>query len=331
MYSAIRLKDEEPRVLHKLIRRVAQKVVTLQYELALVELLLRTLEVKVHVQALQELGERVRVGVLLLLDHTHQALELVPPPLVNDNGSSEVAQQPRGVGLNGLDVALSEKGVDDEVLALRVVEKHEERPVEKPRALLELLLVRGVAVLDRFLQRVHLGHSLVPVFQQNLRAELAPLGVEAKGGRDRLGLLHTQVVRKHSVRRLVVTAVVFEFSITVVVVESLRGHIVVRRQVLEVKRALLLESTDRVLVCKERLQRFVLALKPPHFLVNLVTLRGHVRRGVLGTRNVLVDLDRVVDHVGRLQEREPRLLHLDAVVLEELVHLHELEQGKHEV
>ena len=36
---------------------------------------------------------------------------------------------------------------------------------------------------------------LVPVFQQNLRAELAPLGVEAKSGRDRLGLFHTQVVR----------------------------------------------------------------------------------------------------------------------------------------
>ena len=46
--------------------------------------------------------------------------------------------QPRRVSLNGLNVPLGEKGVDDQVLALRVVEEHKERPVKKPRTLLKL-------------------------------------------------------------------------------------------------------------------------------------------------------------------------------------------------
>jgi hypothetical protein len=72
---------------------------------ALLELLLRPLEIVVDVQALKELGDGVLVRVALLLDDLHQlAHHQLPPPLVQNDGRGEVAEEVVCVRLDGVQI-----------------------------------------------------------------------------------------------------------------------------------------------------------------------------------------------------------------------------------
>jgi len=117
--AAVRLEDEEARLLDELVRVVAQEVVALEHQRALSQLRLGAVKVEVHAEALKELQDGVAVGVFLLLNDFHEALDLVPVPApVDDHRRSKVAQQPRRVDLDGLEVLLVKERVDDVVRAL---------------------------------------------------------------------------------------------------------------------------------------------------------------------------------------------------------------------
>jgi len=64
----------------------------------------------------------------------------------------------RGVDLDRLQVLLRQEGVDDQVAALGVVPEDEERPVEEPGPLLELLLVAVPAGIDGRLNKSAKAH-----------------------------------------------------------------------------------------------------------------------------------------------------------------------------
>lgn len=67
--AAVGLKDEEACVLDKLVSAGDEEEVVRQNSLALAQLLLCALKVKVDVEALDELGDRIAVEVVLLLNN----------------------------------------------------------------------------------------------------------------------------------------------------------------------------------------------------------------------------------------------------------------------
>lgn len=74
------------------------------HSLAFEQLLLRSVEVEVDVETLEELGDGVAVHVRLLLDDLDQVLENGFPPLVRDHCGGQVAQDVRTHRLNGVQV-----------------------------------------------------------------------------------------------------------------------------------------------------------------------------------------------------------------------------------
>ena len=138
-----------------------------QYVLALAQLLLCGVKVKIGVEVLEELGDGVRVGVRLLLQHSHEIVELVPPPLVRDDGCRQVPQDVRAGGLDGVqipgkrrsaiqvsnevgttrrswscaawrDALVLQEHVHDAIATVGVVEEYKQAPVKKPGSLLKL-------------------------------------------------------------------------------------------------------------------------------------------------------------------------------------------------
>ena len=113
---AVALRDQMPCSINECVRRTEQEEVVLQDLLSLAELLLSLLKVKVDVQRLDEVGNGVGVLVALLPDNANQVLEL-PLVLVRvaatvaacDDSGGQVAQDPRAVCLDGVDVGGGEE------------------------------------------------------------------------------------------------------------------------------------------------------------------------------------------------------------------------------
>lgn len=126
--AAERLEDQVARRLDE--GRVAgrQEEIVGEHLLAHAQLRLGLVEVEVDVEALDELRDRVAVVVGLLLDDLDEVLDDVLAALaVDDDAHREVAQQVRCQRLDRVQVVrVQEEPVDEVVLALRVVEEHEE-------------------------------------------------------------------------------------------------------------------------------------------------------------------------------------------------------------
>ena len=155
MNPAERLEDHHSRVLDEVIQTRNEKEVIDQDGLTVPELLLSTVKVKVDIEILDEAGDGVLVGVGLLLDHLDQVLHHIPPDaLVDDDRCGQVSQDPRAGGLDCVQVGLLvEEQLDDQILALVMVEEHEETPVDQPGPLLQGLQVTPEgALINELLQ-----------------------------------------------------------------------------------------------------------------------------------------------------------------------------------
>lgn len=125
------------RRIDELIRSTEQEEVVLQNLLGLAELLLCLLKVKVNVESLDEVGHGVVVLVALLSDDPDEVLELLLVLIrvsalvtASDDGSDEIAEDPRAICLDGVDVCGGEEHVGKGLARRLVVEEGEQRPVE---------------------------------------------------------------------------------------------------------------------------------------------------------------------------------------------------------
>ena len=174
-----------PRGINKCVGGAEQEEVVLENLLGLAELLLGLLKVKVNVQGLDEVGDGVGVLVALLPDNADQVLELAlvlirvaAPVAAGDDGGGQVAQDPRAVCLDGVDVGGGEEHFGEGFAGGLVVEEREERPVDQPGAVLQLgERVVEQACVDLLLDLVDLLDGAVPVDGQDLAGQLAPGGL----------------------------------------------------------------------------------------------------------------------------------------------------------
>ncbi|KAJ8576646.1 hypothetical protein ON010_g2572 [Phytophthora cinnamomi] len=206
VHAAVHLEDGQSGGIHE-VRRVllVQEEVAGQHDLALAQLLLGRLEVEVDEQALDEVHDRVAVALVVHAQHAQQVLDEVTTALVQDHAGAQVAQQPGRVALDGLYTARLQHKVHDGVTALLVPREDEQRPVQQPRALLELLhgahngLQRqkkshkasarldretksqegAYAALDDVADARDVGERVVPAEDEDLGGQLAPERVES--------------------------------------------------------------------------------------------------------------------------------------------------------
>ena len=115
---AIALGNEMSRGIDELISGAEKEEIVFENLLCLAELLLGLFKVKVNVQGLDEVSNRVVIFVVLLADNAHEVLELLLILIrvaglvaAGDNGGSEVAQDPGAAGLDGVDVGGREEHV----------------------------------------------------------------------------------------------------------------------------------------------------------------------------------------------------------------------------
>lgn len=70
------LEDHEPSVLHELVEESDEEEIVEHHRLTLLQLLTRSVKIKIDVEMLQELRDRVAIGVRLLLDHLDEILKI---------------------------------------------------------------------------------------------------------------------------------------------------------------------------------------------------------------------------------------------------------------
>ena len=121
MNPAEGFKDHHPGVLDKIIQAGHQEEVVHQDRLAVPQLLLGSVKIKVDIQVLDEGGDGVLVGVGLLLDDLDQVLhDVAPRGLVGDDGGGEIAEDPGAGRLDGVQILLLvEEQIDDQFTALK--------------------------------------------------------------------------------------------------------------------------------------------------------------------------------------------------------------------
>lgn len=135
--TAVRLANEVPRIVHKILPEVAEEEVILHHPLRDGQAPLRSLEIKIDIEILEELCNRVLVLVLLHLDHAHDVTDGVPRTGRRRIGCfarydccpGHVAQYPRARGLDRVQVCGGKERFEEERAALWVIEVDEERPV----------------------------------------------------------------------------------------------------------------------------------------------------------------------------------------------------------
>merc|ERR1719210_2520354 len=178
---AERLKDHHPGVLNKVVKTSNQEKVIDQNRLAISQLLLSSIKVKVDVQILDEAGDGVLVGVGLLLDDLDQVLHHISPgTLVTNDSGGQISQNPRTGGLDGVEIRLLvEKQSNDQISALGMVEEDKQAPVNEPGSLLQSLQIASKrALINKLFQPIKILKSRVPILHQNLGSQLAPHSIQ---------------------------------------------------------------------------------------------------------------------------------------------------------
>ena len=125
------------RTLDKLIRQTRQEKITFQHRLNLHQLLLRQIEIKIHIQGIHKLGNWVRVLIRLLLynldELAHLFVVIVRVSFAEMGGydcGCEVAENPGGGSLDGVYVGGGEEEFAERFTAVFGVEEGEEGPVD---------------------------------------------------------------------------------------------------------------------------------------------------------------------------------------------------------
>ena len=152
MDATVRLADEVPSIVQEIVLELAQEEVIPDDTLRELQLPLCGLKVKLDVEFLKELCDRVRVLILFEL-HDLDDLPYRMPYARADRGGTcgarrlrlarehggdgDVAQDPGCCGLNGVEVGGGEERLEEEGAACGVVEVDEEGPVHEPGARME--------------------------------------------------------------------------------------------------------------------------------------------------------------------------------------------------
>lgn len=326
---AVALGDQMPRGIDKCIRSAKQEEVFLENLLGFTQLLLGLLEIKVDVQRLDEVGDRVGVLVALLAHDADEVLELAlvlvrvaGAVAAGDDGGAQVAQNPRAVGLDGVDVGGGEEHVGQRLAGTVVVEQGEQRPVDQPGAVLQLR--QGVveqACVDQLLDLVDLLDGGLPVDRQDLAGQLAPGGLAllvVVGGLPWLaqqehvlvaGATHqdAEAVQQFS-RVRVGAAAVLELAELVQAVHVVEGDAVAVLQVLQVLGLVGAQVGDDVLVVQQLGDLGGRGLELVALAQDLLALGGELGGDLVEVVHVLVQLAHEVGHVGRAQQRQQQLL-----------------------
>lgn len=179
MDAAEGFKDHQSCAFNKLVDVPVDEEVVDDDVLAFVQFHAGSLEIEVDVQMLQELGDRVLVGVRFLLNNFDQVLEGVAASAVDNDGDREVAHDVRARRLDDIQVdRLIQEHLDDQVASLGVMEEDQHAPVDQPCALRQQLHVAEGAVVDELAQAVQVLQSRLPVQSQDLSGQLAPQDVQ---------------------------------------------------------------------------------------------------------------------------------------------------------
>lgn len=143
--------NHQTSILYKFINTRHNEEIVDDHCLAFMEFHSGTIEVEIHVQAFQELGDRVTVCVRFLLNDFDQILEGVATGPVDDNGGGQIAKDVWAHCLNGVQVKrFVQKHFNDEVATFWMIEECQHTPVDQPGPLLESLDVCEVGVVDVF-------------------------------------------------------------------------------------------------------------------------------------------------------------------------------------
>jgi hypothetical protein len=131
--------------LHKLLRQTRQKEITFQHRLHLRQPLLRKFKIKIHVQSIHKLGNRIGILISLLLDDSNELTNLflvVVRISFAEMGcydcGGEIAKDPGWGGLNGVYVGGGEEEFAEGFAAVFGVKEGEEGPMDEPGAVVEL-------------------------------------------------------------------------------------------------------------------------------------------------------------------------------------------------
>ena len=220
------LEYHHPRVLNVVVQTGHQEEIIDQDGLAVSQLLLGSVKIKIDVEILDEAGDGVAVGVGLLLDDLDQVLHDVPPrALVADDSGGEVPQYPGTSRLDSVQIRLLvEEQVDDQVPSLGMVEEHEETPVDEPGSLLQGLQVAAEgALINEGFEPVEILQSSFPVLHEDLGRQLPPHPVQIVLVR---GLDQDPVEVQILAGPAVVAALVLELSKVVAGVDHARLEVV---------------------------------------------------------------------------------------------------------
>ncbi len=215
------LKNKETSILNKVVDAASEEEVDANDHLTVAKLLLGAVKVKVDVEALDKLGDRIAVVVRLLLNEAYQIFHAVTSLPVSNDSSTQITQNVRTRRLDGVQVGVLRVlvahafGVKEElhqhVTALFNVEKDKQAPVDEPGALLKGLSGRKVGVVNVALDHVEVIQRLFVLQRQNRAHQVAPhdvhvvfilrrdqhlVGVEEA---NRLGILRRAVVHASKV------------------------------------------------------------------------------------------------------------------------------------
>ena len=149
MNPTIRLRNQMSRTLNKLFCQTSQEKITLQYRLHLHQLLLRQLKIKIHIQSINKLSNRIRILIRLLLDDTDEfanlfliCIRVTFAEVGSYYRGSNVSKDPGRRGLDGIDVSGGEEEFGEGLATVFSVEEGEERPVDQPGSVVQLY--RGI-------------------------------------------------------------------------------------------------------------------------------------------------------------------------------------------
>lgn len=182
MNFAIALGNKMSSSLNERLRCIDKEEIRAQDLFGFREFLLRFFEIEIDVQGFDEVGYRVVVLVVLLLDDADDILQLLlvlsriaRARTIRDNRSCQISQDPGASSLNRIDEWCREEQFADRVARFWVVEKREKSPVNKPSSVGELC--EGVVEefgVDGFLDFLDFFHGDFPVCREDLRGKFSP-------------------------------------------------------------------------------------------------------------------------------------------------------------
>mmetsp|Transcript_44392 Transcript_44392/g.118433 ORF Transcript_44392/g.118433 Transcript_44392/m.118433 type:complete len:253 (+) Transcript_44392:921-1679(+) len=144
MDPTVRLKNEKPCRLNKFVAHRLEKIISCKHALAAAKVVLCTIEIEVHNQALEELRNGITIRVTLLLNRANKILHSHTSTRARNHSSSKVPENMGTIGLDCLNVAVCEQKINE--LGAKVggrrhfrLEINEKTPMNKPSSLLKLL------------------------------------------------------------------------------------------------------------------------------------------------------------------------------------------------